>query len=96
MNEFVKSYHLVMIGRVQGVGFRYFAQQKALELKLVGWIKNKMDGSVEMEIEGPEPVADSFIDYLKVGNGYSRVDRVFKTELPELHNYTTFFIKHGR
>lgn len=85
---------MTLIGRVQGVGFRHFARQKALELNLGGWVCNKVDGSVELEVEGRPEVIDSFIDYLKIGNGYSRIDRIFKSELPELSEYQSFYIKY--
>ena len=39
-------------GRVQGVGFRFFVQQNALELGLCGWVRNMEDGSVTMEVQG--------------------------------------------
>lgn len=86
--------HLVIIGRVQGVGFRFFVRQKALELNLGGWVRNKMDGSVEIEVEGHSDIIDIFIDLLKLGNGYSRIDRIFRSELPELQEYQSFFIKY--
>lgn len=89
-----KIMQLIVIGRVQGVGFRYFARQKALELKLGGWIRNKMDGSVEIEVEGHSETIELFIDLLKLGNSYSRIDRIFRTELPELQEYQSFFIKY--
>ncbi|PTN07873.1 acylphosphatase [Mangrovibacterium marinum] len=89
-----KRIHIILVGRVQGVGFRSFSRHKALELKLSGWVRNKMDGSVEIEVEGhPETIA-RFIAELKAGNGYSRVDRIFKSELPELANYPSFYIKY--
>ena len=46
--------HIFFYGRVQGVGFRYYAVQKANQLGLTGWVKNLYDGSVEMEVEGQE------------------------------------------
>lgn len=85
---------MTLIGRVQGVGFRHFARQKALELNLGGWVRNKMDGSVELEVEGIPETISTFIDYLKTGNGYSRIDRIFKSELPELSEYQSFYIKY--
>ena len=88
-----KLLHLVLIGRVQEIGFRYFARQKANELNLGGWVRNKMDGSVELEVEGHEDAISIFIDLLKIGNGYSRIDRIFRYELPDLPEYTSFFIK---
>ena len=50
--------HIIFYGRVQGVGFRYYAVQKANQLGLTGWVKNLYDGSVEMEVEGEEPLID--------------------------------------
>ena len=38
--------HIIFYGRVQGVGFRYYAVQKANQLGLTGWVKNLYDGSV--------------------------------------------------
>ncbi|RKD85983.1 acylphosphatase [Mangrovibacterium diazotrophicum] len=89
-----KRYHLVVIGRVQGVGFRYYVRQKANELNLGGWVRNKMDGSVEIEVEGHEDTVQIFIDHVKLGNGYSRVDRIFNSELPGLEAYQSFFVKY--
>lgn len=40
--------HIVFYGRVQGVGFRYYAVNKANQLGLTGWVKNLPDGTVEM------------------------------------------------
>ena len=46
--------HVYYSGRVQGVGFRYTAEGLALDLKLVGWVKNLPDGRVELVCEGPK------------------------------------------
>jgi len=89
-----KRYHLIVIGRVQGVGFRHFVRQKANELNLGGWVRNKMDGSVEIEVEGHQDTLQIFIDLVKLGNGYSRVDRIFNSELPGLEAYQSFFVKY--
>jgi acylphosphatase len=61
-------------GRVQGVGFRYFAQNKAEELGLSGWVRNLSDGSVEIRAQGPLQDVEQFMHYLKVGPVGSRVD----------------------
>lgn len=46
--------HFRVYGRVQGVGFRYRAKYAAQSLRLTGWVENKDDGSVEMEVQGNE------------------------------------------
>ena len=45
------------------MGFRYYAVQKANQLGLTGWVKNLYDGSVEMEVEGEEPLIDELINF---------------------------------
>jgi len=51
--------HVVVRGRVQGVGFRWFVREHARSLGLSGWVRNRLDGMVELEVEGPtEKVAD--------------------------------------
>lgn len=57
--------HILFYGRVQGVGFRYYAVQKARQLGLTGWVENLLDGSVEMEVEGPEEMIDQLIIFLQ-------------------------------
>jgi acylphosphatase len=42
-------------GRVQGVGYRAACQRRATDLHLGGWVRNRPDGSVELEAEGPLP-----------------------------------------
>lgn len=57
--------HIDFYGRVQGVGFRYYAVQKAEQLGLAGWVRNRYDGSVEMEVEGAEADIDQLILFLQ-------------------------------
>jgi acylphosphatase len=52
----MESIHLEVRGRVQGVGFRWYVVDKARELRLVGWVKNRGDGNVELAAAG-EPDA---------------------------------------
>lgn len=62
-----------VVGRVQGVGFRFFVRQTALSMKVTGWVKNESDGSVSMEIQAEPQVLDALIERLKKGNGYSKI-----------------------
>ena len=57
--------HIFFYGRVQGVGFRYYSVNKARQLGLTGWVRNLYDGSVEMEVQGPERFIDELIIFLQ-------------------------------
>jgi len=56
--------HILFYGRVQGVGFRYYATYKAQLLGLTGWVKNLYDGSVEMEVQGDPELIDELLLFL--------------------------------
>jgi acylphosphatase len=45
--------HLSIVGRVQGVGFRWFVRVAARRLGLSGWVRNREDGTVEVAASGP-------------------------------------------
>ena len=60
-------------GRVQGVGFRFFVQQNAAELGLVGWVRNMEDGSVTMEVQGAAAAVETLWNRIWQGNGFIRV-----------------------
>jgi acylphosphatase len=47
-------------GRVQGVGFRWWARRLALDLGLAGWVRNRPDGSVEVQARGMQESLDAF------------------------------------
>jgi acylphosphatase len=57
----------VVTGRVQGVGFRYHILQRARELGLVGYVRNRWDGAVEVVAEGDRNKLDQLLSYLQVG-----------------------------
>jgi acylphosphatase len=67
---------LVVRGRVQGVGFRYFVLQEARALGLDGAVRNRPDGAVEVEAEGAEPVLRALIGLVRRGPSGARVDDV--------------------
>jgi len=59
--------HAIVKGRVQGVGFRAFTQQIAITNQLVGWVRNRWDGSVEVVAEGSREDLESFLKKLQRG-----------------------------
>jgi acylphosphatase len=66
----------VITGRVQGVGFRWFAYDAAVREGVDGWVRNLPDGSVEAEIEGEIEAVDRVEAALRRGPAASRVDDV--------------------
>jgi acylphosphatase len=59
--------HIVVLGMVQGVGFRWFTAREAQGLGLSGFVRNLGDGSVEVEAEGERGIVEELIKRLKVG-----------------------------
>jgi acylphosphatase len=68
--------HARVEGRVQGVGFRFYAAERARQLGLSGWVRNLPDGSVEVEAQGPSRGVRDFVEFLEVGPSSARVSAV--------------------
>ncbi len=68
----VKRVRVVVGGVVQGVGFRYFAKREADRHRLIGFVRNRPDGRVEVEVEGDERSVDDYLATLRAGprSGY--------------------------
>lgn len=84
---------LTIEGRVQGVGFRFWAKTLAQNLALTGWVRNKDDGDVEAWAEGTRQAIEQFIDHCHLGPATARVTRVVPDWQQELQNLPTFVIK---
>jgi acylphosphatase len=59
--------HVIVDGRVQGVGFRYFVLEKANLLGVVGWVRNTYQGQVEVLAEGPREDLDLLLQFVERG-----------------------------
>ena len=59
--------HIIVHGRVQGVWFRAGTKEKADELGLLGWVKNRTDGTVEIHAEGEKLLLEKFITWCRIG-----------------------------
>lgn len=62
-----KHVHIIVDGRVQGVGFRHYTQLKAMECSIKGWVRNRDDHKVEIDAEGEESNIQKFIEEIKKG-----------------------------
>lgn len=68
--------HLVITGRVQGVFYRNWTVQTASALGLTGWVRNRVDGSVEAVVEGDEEAVEQFIARARQGPPAARVSAI--------------------
>lgn len=88
------QYEIKISGRVQGVGFRHYVEQKAREFNLSGWAKNTVEGGVLVMVQGDREVLDTFCDYLQIGPTRARIDKISKQEmkiLGKLHGFEVRF-----
>ena len=81
-------------GRVQGVGFRYFAQMNAAQFHVTGWVKNMYDGSVTAEAQGTKKQIEYFIESMKHGHRFMRIDHVTAEECPLCEGEKDFKVKY--
>lgn len=80
-------------GRVQGVGYRYFVQRKAQEKLLTGWVKNRADGTVEIEAVGGKTSLEEFLNYVRVGPPAANVARADVNWFDDEPNYKGFDVR---
>jgi acylphosphatase len=62
-----RTVHLTIEGRVQGVGYRVWTERKATSLGLLGWVRNKRDGTVEAVFQGAEGSVEAMIKVCRAG-----------------------------
>lgn len=67
------SKHLIISGRVQGVGFRYFTYRNAQKFQLTGWVQNLNDGTVETVLQGSSENIEQMLERLREGPPSARV-----------------------
>lgn len=77
----MKRLHVLVSGRVQGVGYRYFTEERARRAGITGWVKNLPDGRVEAEIQGDEQQLLDFLAVLHKGPRTGRVSGISKYEV---------------
>jgi acylphosphatase len=82
-------------GRVQGVGFRYFADHWASQLGIRGYVKNLWDGNVEVYAIGDDVALDELKRHLAEGPRSARVAAVDESDEPVDNRYSHFIIEGG-
>lgn len=87
--------HLIVHGRVQGVGFRAFTVSTARRLGLTGWVKNSSDGrSVEIIAVGRDDVLRELINAVQIGPPASNVTRVERSKLLSHEVFDSFSVRY--
>lgn len=90
-NGAVKTLLVRMYGTVQGVGFRAACVQRAMALRVTGWVRNRMDGSVEALLQGDPECVSRMCDWLVNGSHAALVEKMQAEELaPPFARYDDF------
>jgi len=79
-------------GRVQGVCFRMYTRDKALSLDLKGWVRNLLDGRVEIVAEGEGEKIGLFVDLIRAGPSSARVTDL-QVDWPALQGEDQFTVR---
>ena len=79
--------HIVITGKVQGVGFRYWLYQAAKQRNIDGWVRNKISGEVEALLIGDDVKIDNLIRLCEKGPPSSKVTKI------KVQNYQKEFLK---
>ncbi len=90
----MKKLEIIISGRVQGVGFRYFTVQQAQEFNILGNVRNSYDGKVRVIAVGTEENMEMFLRELQNGPRMGNVENMKITELTAVQNFTKFRIEY--
>jgi acylphosphatase len=90
----IKTFNLQLSGRVQGVGFRYFAQNRAVRYNIKGYVRNTYDNRVEIVCQGKPDNLHKFILEVKNGPSFSHITNVEMEETIDSPVYEVFEIKY--
>ena len=96
MAQDLASLRALVVGRVQGVGFRYFTERMAEEMGLSGYVMNCRDGSVEVMAEGERGALEELLRRLRQGPSAARVEKVETAWGPYTGGYRGFSIRFSR
>lgn len=88
----MKTYHYTISGRVQGVCFRHYTIQEASKWGVSGTVRNLPNGDVEVYAQGDEAAISQFEQFLHIGPGFARVEKVEKEVLEQNEAFQGFDI----
>jgi len=91
----MKSFRLIVSGRVQGVAFRYYTRRQAKQLGLRGYVRNLPDGKVEIVAEGEAEAVDAMSAWARKGPPMARVSGVEVMEGDIGGGYVGFEVRQG-
>src|SRR5512132_95880 len=86
---------IIVEGRVQGVGYRNFAQRKAGQLALRGYVMNLKDGRVRVRVEGSREAVEDLVRHLEKGPPLARVETVSVTWRAPTGRFTSFNVRYA-
>ncbi|KRE97194.1 acylphosphatase [Nocardioides sp. Soil774] len=93
MIEGVRAIEARVTGRVQGVSFRWYAEEQARRLGVAGWVRNEPDGSVLLHAEGDDAALDALVAWCHDGPSLARVRDVAVREAA-VTGATSFETRH--
>ncbi|MCW4014162.1 MAG: acylphosphatase [Candidatus Bathyarchaeota archaeon] len=85
--------HIIVEGRVQGVGYRANTRRMANQLKLKGWVRNLRDGRVEIIVEGEEEMVERLIQWCHRGPTSAYVSKVSSETSEAQRDFDRFSVK---
>ena len=88
------AYKIKVAGKVQGVFFRASTKDVARQFGVKGWVKNESDGTVLIWAEGDERALNKFVEWVRQGPTYARVDNVSTKEETDAH-HSDFEVRFG-
>ena len=79
----IKTYHVIISGKVQGVWYRAWTAETALKLGINGWVRNRKDGTVEAVFSGDEAALNQILAACKEGPQAAIVSNITSEEVNE-------------
>lgn len=86
--------YILVSGFVQGVGYRFFVEDQAAQLNLKGFVRNKSQAGVEVEVEGEKANLEQLIELLKIGPSAAHIQEVQVSWKQYRNEFSDFRIKY--